>query len=139
MQNAHFTQPSEGVAGVKIATVVVRTLMGLLFLFASITYFFELITPPPPTGAMKTFSDGLDASVYLMPTVKVVELLCGTAFVVGRFVPLATVLIAPIIVNIVLVHAFMAPEGLPVAVFVAFANAFVAYQHRESYKPLLKA
>jgi putative oxidoreductase len=124
---------------VKIATTVVRVLMGLLFLFASITYFFELITPPPPTGAMKTFSDGLDASVYLMPVVKAVELLCGIAFVVGRFVPLATVLIAPIIVNIVLVHAFMAPEGLPIALFVAFANAFVAWQHRESYKPLLKA
>lgn len=123
----------------KIATTVVRVLMGLLFLFASITYFFELITPPPQTGAMKAFSDGLDASVYLMPVVKTVELLCGTLFVVGRFVPLATVLIAPIIVNIVLVHAFMAPEGLPIALFVAFANAFVAYQHRESYQPLFKA
>ena len=123
----------------KKTTVVVRVLMGLLFLFASITYWFELITPPPPTGAMKTFSDGLEASVYLMPVVKSVELLCGIAFVVGRFVPLATVLIAPIIVNIVLVHAFLAPEGLPIALFVAFANAFVAYQHRESYRPLLEA
>ncbi len=139
MQNAPFKQLPEGVARVKIATIIVRILMGLLFLFASITYLFKLITPPPLTGAMKTFSDGIEASVYLMPTVKVVELLCGTAFVVGRFVPLATVLISPIIVNIVLVHAFMAPEGLPVAVFLVFANAFVAYQHRESYRPLLKA
>jgi putative oxidoreductase len=124
---------------VKIATTVVRILLGLLFLFASITYFFGLITPPPMTGAIKTFNDGLDASVYLMPVVKAVELLCGALFVAGRFVPLATVLIAPIIVNIVLVHAFMAPEGLPIALFAALANAFVAWQHRESYKPLLKA
>jgi len=123
---------------VTIATTVVRVLLGLLFLFASITYWFELITPPPMTGAIKTFNDGLDASVYLMPVVKTVELLCGIAFVAGRFVPLATVLIAPIIVNIVLVHAFMAPEGLPIALFAAFAAAFVAYQHRESYKPLLE-
>lgn len=122
----------------KIAATVVRTLMGLLFLFASITYFLGLITPPPMTGAIKTFNDGLEASVYLMPVVKTVELLCGIAFVVGRFVPLATVLIAPIIVNIVLVHAFMAPEGLPIALFAAFANAFVAYQHRESYRPLFR-
>ena len=42
----------------KIAVVIVRTLMGLLFLFASITYFFELITPPPLTGAMKVFNEG---------------------------------------------------------------------------------
>lgn len=122
----------------KIATAIVRVLMGLLFLFASITYWFKLIEPPPLTGAMKTFNEGLEASVYLMPTVKLVELLCGAAFVVGRFVPLATVLISPIIVNIVLVHGFMAPEGLPVAAFLVFANGFVAYQNRDAYKPLLR-
>ena len=122
----------------KIATVVVRTLMGLLFLFASITYLFKLITPPPPTGAMKVFSDGLDASVYLMPTVKIIELLCGVAFVLGRYVPLATVLISPIIVNIVLFHSFLAPEGLPLAAFLVIANAFVAYRHRDAFKPLLR-
>jgi hypothetical protein len=91
------------------------------------------------TGAIQTFNDGLEASVYLMPTVKAVELLCGIAFVAGRFVPLATVLIAPIVVNIVCVHAFMAPEGLPIALFAALATAFLAYQHRESYRPLLQA
>jgi len=122
----------------KIATVVVRTLMGLLFLFASITYLFKLITPPPLTGAMKVFNDGLDASVYLMPTVKIVELLCGVAFVLGKYVPLATVLISPVVVNIVLVHSFLAPEGLPLAAFLVFANAFVAYGRRDVFKPLLR-
>lgn len=122
----------------KIATVIVRWLMGLLFLFASITYFFKLITPPPLTGPMKTFNDGLAASVYLLPAVKVVELVCGALFVAGKFLPLATILIAPIIVNIFFVNVFLAPEGLPIAIFLVFANAFVAWQHRESYKPLFK-
>jgi uncharacterized membrane protein YphA (DoxX/SURF4 family) len=123
----------------KIATVIVRVLMGLVFLFASITWFLGLIEPPPLTGAMKTFNDGLDASGYMMPIVKFFELVCGTAFVVGRFVPLAVVLISPIIVNIVLVHAFLAPEGLPLAGFLVLANAFLAYQHRDVFEPLLRA
>ncbi len=123
----------------KIASIIVRSLMGLLFLFASITFFFKLITPPPAEGAMKIFSDGLEASIYLLPTIKAIELLCGIAFLVGRFVPLATILISPIIVNIVLVHAFLDPKGLPVALFLVLANAFVAYTQRDSYKPLLKA
>lgn len=123
----------------KIAVIIVRSLMGLLFLFASITFLFKLITPPPPTGAMKTFSDGLEASVYLMPTAKVIELACGLAFLSGRFVPLATVLIAPIIVNIVGVHLFLGREGLPLAIFLVLANSFLAYYHRDSYRPLFKA
>ena len=123
----------------KWAVIIVRSLMGLLFLFASITFLFKLITPPPPTGAMKTFSDGLEASVYLMPTAKVIELVCGLAFLSGRFVPLATVLIAPIIVNILGVHLFLGHEGLPMAILLVLANAFLAYHHRDSYKPLFKA
>ena len=58
------------------AAIVVRTLMGLMFLFASITFLFKLYTPPPLEGAMKTFNEGIEASVYLMPTVKVIELFC---------------------------------------------------------------
>jgi hypothetical protein len=57
----------------------------------------------------------------------------------GRFVPLASILIAPIIVNIFLVHTFLDLKGLPVAVFLALANIFIAYAHRDSYKPLFQA
>ena len=122
----------------KIALIIVRSLMGLLFLFSSITFLVKLITPPEPAGAMKIFSDGLEASVYLLPTVKIIELICGIAFLSGRFVPLAAVLITPIIVNIFFIHAFLAPEGLPIAIFLVLAISFIAYNYRESYKPLLK-
>ena len=126
--------------GLKIAMILVRSLMGLLFLFASVTYLFKLITPPPLTGAMKVFNDGLEASRYLMPTVKVIELVCGLAFLSGRFVPLAAVLIAPIIVNILLINVFLiGPQGFPLAAFVVLANAFLAYYHRDRYRPLFRA
>ena len=123
----------------KWAVIIVRSLLGLLLLFASISYLFKLITPPPLSGAMKTFNDGIIASVYLMPTVKVLELACGLAFLSGRFVPLATVLMAPIFVNILGVHLFLGHEGLPVAVFLVLANAFLAWHHRASYRPLFRA
>lgn len=123
----------------RIATIILRSLMGLLFLFASITYFFNLITPPPVAGAMKVFNDGLIASVYILPTVKVIELACGIAFLSGRFVTLASILISPIIVNIVLIHAFLDPKGLPIAIFLVLANLFVAYSNCQNYKPLFRA
>jgi uncharacterized membrane protein YphA (DoxX/SURF4 family) len=120
----------------KRTLLVVRILMGLLFLFSSTTYLFKLITPPEPTGSMKIFNTGLQASVYLMPLVKIVKLICSIAFLSGKFVPLAAVLISPVIVNIVFVHAFLGPEGLPIALFLVVANLFVAYNYRDRYKPL---
>ncbi len=122
----------------KIALIIIRSLMGLLFLFSSVTFLFKLYTPPELTGNLKIFTDGLAASVYILPLVKVIELICGLAFLSGRFVPLAVVLITPIIINILMVHTFLDPKGLPVAIFLVLANAFVAYYHRESYKPLFK-
>ena len=123
----------------KIAVIIVRTLMGLLFLFASITYLFRLFPQPELTGNMKLFSAGLEASGYLLYLVKVVELLCGIAFVSGRFVTFATVLIAPIIVNIFCVHALLDPRGLPVAIFLVLGNLFLAYNYRKNYQTLFVA
>ena len=120
----------------KIAVIIVRILVGLMFLFASITYFFNLIPVPEMTGKMKTFNEGLAASGYIVTVVKTFELLCGIAFVSGRFVPLAVVVIFPIAVNIVLVHAFLAPEGLPIAIPLFLGILFLAYAHREKYAPL---
>ena len=121
----------------KIAVIIVRVLMGLLFLFASIVVLFNLVPQPELTGNTKTFMDGVNATRYLMPLIKITELLCGIAFVSGYFVPLATIVIAPIIVNIFFFHAFVDTSGLPVAVFLVLANIFLAYANRDKFKPLL--
>ena len=119
--------------------IIVRVLMGLLFIFGSVVYFFNLFEPPPMTGAIKTFNEGLAAAPYFFPVLKVTELLCGLAFLIGRFVPLATVVIAPVIVQIFLVHTFLDRNGLPVAIFLVVANLFLAYAYRRSYASLFEA
>ena len=123
----------------KIAMIIVRTLMGLLFIFASVTFLFGLITPPPMEGPIKTFNEGLAASGYFFILLKITELVCGILLVVGRFVPLALVILAPIVVNIFMVHLFLDRTGLPVAIFLILASFFLAYYYRESYASLLKA
>ena len=123
----------------KIATIILRILMGALFIFASVSYFLDLVPQPEVGGDMKVFNDGLAASGYLMPLVKAIELICGIAFVLGRFVPLATVVIFPVVVNIVSVHVFLAPEGLPVALFVLAVNLLLAYRNKAVYQPLFKS
>lgn len=123
----------------KTAIVVVRSLLGLLLLFASVTYFLNLIPQPELRGNMKLFNDGLNASGYLVPLLKSVELICGILFLSGRFVPLATVLIFPITVNVVFVHSVLDPAGLPVALFLLASNLFLAYACRSHYRPLFSA
>ena len=122
----------------KIAVIIVRILMGLLFLFAVVTYFFNLWQQRELTGNVKIFMDGIKATGYLMPLIKITELLCGIAFLTGRFVPLATIIIAPVIIDIFLFHAFVDPKGLPAGIFLLLANLFVAFANREKYRPVLE-
>ncbi|WP_460679960.1 DoxX family protein [Mucilaginibacter koreensis] len=119
----------------KITMIIVRTLMGLLLLFASVTYFFKLVPVPPVTGDAKIYNDGL-AVVNLMVVVKVLELLCGLAFVTGRFVTLAIAVIFPILINIVIFHAVVAPSGLGAGAFLLIGDLFLAYYYRHNYKSL---
>lgn len=119
----------------KIATIIIRSLIGMLLLFASISYFLHLFPEPPLTGSMKMFNDELKASGYLMT----IELLCGLAFVTGKFNKLAFILLMPISVNIICTHIFLAPEGIPVASFVFLGNIFLIYTKWDSYKGLFEA
>ena len=123
----------------KIAVIIVRILMGLMFAFASIAYFLKLMHEPEQIGNAKIFNDGIAASIYLMPTVKIFELLCAIAFLSGRFVSLAAVVIFPIILNILMFHIFLMPSGIPLAVLLLIGNLFLAYYYHDKYKSILSA
>lgn len=120
----------------KITTIIIRTLVGLLLLFASLSYFFKLMPEPELAGNMKTFNEGIVASTYLMPLAKVLELICGLAFVSGRFVALANIVILPITLNILLINYYMAPEGIAIAGFLFLANIFLIHRYWNNYQSL---
>lgn len=120
----------------KVLYTIVRLLLGALFLFSSVVVLFNLVEQPEVTGNIKIFNDGMKATGYLLTLIKVTELVCALAFLSGRFVPLASVVIAPVVINIFLVHLMIAQDGLPVGIFVVIANAFLGYYNRSAYKPL---
>jgi uncharacterized membrane protein YphA (DoxX/SURF4 family) len=123
----------------KIATIIIRILIGLLFLFTSIGFFLKLFPEPEYEGNFKAFQVGIVASTYLIPLAKSIELLCGLSFISGRYVTLANILIFPVTVNILFINFFLTPEGLPLAIFVFLGNLFLIFSHWENYKGLFIA
>src|SRR4051812_3715736 len=91
----------------RVAVIIVRVLMGLLFLVSVVGYFFHLMPQPELGENAKLFVGGLMATGYLMPVVKIVELFVAIALLTGRFMPLALVVIFPITINIVLFHGVL--------------------------------
>lgn len=123
----------------KVTVMIVRLLMGILFLVSVVGYFFNLMPQPELAENAKLFIVGLDSSRYIMPVVKVIELLCAVSFLTGRFVPLTAVVIFPININILLFHSLLAPDSLLIPIFLFLGNLLLAYYYRKSYEPLVLA
>lgn len=108
--------------------MVARILLGLVFFAAGLTGLLNLVPPPPDLPErLQTFNNGMMASGYLMPFIKGTETLCGLLLLSGRFVPLALVALAPISINIFLVHLFLAPSGLPLAIIIGLLISYLAF------------
>jgi uncharacterized membrane protein YphA (DoxX/SURF4 family) len=116
-------------------TLIARLILGFIFLGAGISFFFT--TPPPIEGDMGTFFNGLVASKYFLYLLKLTEIACGALLMSGFFVPLALVVLAPIILNIFMVHASLAPSGLPLAIVIGLLEIYLAFFSKE-YSPRIK-
>jgi putative oxidoreductase len=100
----------------KIAVLIARVLLGLLFLVFGLNGFLHFIPMPPPSGLAGQYMGALFVSHYLV-VVFLLQVVGGALLLAGRYVPLGLLLLGPVLVNIVLFHSLMAPEGLPMALF----------------------
>jgi putative oxidoreductase len=101
----------------KITNVIARFLLGLIFLVFGLNGFLHFIQMPPPSGIAAQFLGALFVSHYLVP-IFLLQIISAVLLLINRYVPLALTLVAPIIVNILLIHALMLPSGLPLALVV---------------------
>jgi putative oxidoreductase len=108
--------------------VIARVLLGLIFFAAGVTGLLNLAPAPPdmPENLM-TFTNGLLATGYFMTLLKATEAICGLLLLAGLWVPLALVILAPISINIFLVHAFLAPEGLLTALMIGLLMIYLSF------------
>jgi uncharacterized membrane protein YphA (DoxX/SURF4 family) len=122
----------------KIATIIARVLLGMIFVVFGSNIFLHFIPmPPPPPGPSGDYTRALFVTHYLH-VVAVFQIVGGLLLLIGRFVPLGLVLLAPVIVNIDLVHILMEPSGLPLAIIVSLLLAFLIWRYREAFAAILR-
>jgi putative oxidoreductase len=116
----------------KISTLTARILLGLLFLVFGLNGFLHFIPMPPPSGLAGQYMGVLFVSHYMV-LVFLVQVIGGALLLANRFVPLALILLGPVLVNILLFHSLMAPAGLPLALFAAVLWGIVFYGVRRAF------
>src|SRR6266446_3753042 len=122
----------------KIATIISRVVLGLIFVTFGLNMFLNFIPmPPPPEGPAREFMTALFLSHYLY-VVGALQVVGGVLLLTGRWTPLGLALVGPVIVNILCFHVLMAPAGLPMAIVVSLLAIFLVWRYREHFAGLVK-
>jgi uncharacterized membrane protein YphA (DoxX/SURF4 family) len=122
----------------KIASLIARYLLGLMFLVFGLNGFLHFIPMQPMPGTAGQFMGVVFASnlyvvIFLLQTVS------GILLLIGRYVPLALVLLGPVLFNILLFHIFMNPGGIGPGAFCTVLWFLVFYSVRSNFAGIFAA
>ena len=122
----------------KIAALIARCLLGLLFTVFGLNGFLHFIPEPPPTGLALQYYSILLAS-HIMVAVFLIQIIGGLLLLANRFVPIALVLLGPVIVNILLYHTLMDPKGIAPGLVAFLLWLVVFYSVRSAFAGIFAA
>jgi uncharacterized membrane protein YphA (DoxX/SURF4 family) len=120
----------------KIATLIARILLGLMFFVFGLNGFLNFIPAPPalpePAGS---FNTAMRVSHFTW-FVSGVQVICGILLLTNQYVPLAVVTLAAVLANILVFHLTMLPMGFPLAIVTTVLWVIVALPLRAHFAPL---
>ena len=117
----------------KIVILIARLLLGLSFVVLGLNGFLNFLSMGPmPTGLAGQFIGALFLSHYFW-VVAALQIAGGVLLLANRFVPLALVLLGPVIVNIICYHVFLNPSGAALAGLATVLWLIVFYGKRQYF------
>lgn len=117
-----------------------RYLLGIIFLFFGLNYFFQFLPSPPPEidSPAALFSGGLAASGYFFIFLKSLEIVIGILLILNVFTPLIVLILPTISIHILLFHLFLAPAAtIILPIIILLLNIYLIWHYRHLYYPLL--
>jgi putative oxidoreductase len=119
----------------KIALLIIRLLLGLVFFVFGLNAFLNFIPAELPQGVAGEYVKILIQSHYVL-FVGGFQAVGGALLMVNRYVPLALTLLGPVIVNILLFHLLLNHQGAGGAILVTIFWGILAFHHRQYFASL---
>ena len=122
----------------KIAATIARYLLGIMFFVFGLNGLLHFLKQPPPTGLALTYFTAMAGS-HIMSVVYLLQIIGGLLLLAGRFVPIALVLLGPVIANILLYHLTMDLKGIPPGLVALILWGIVFYSVRSAFAGVFAA
>ena len=116
-------------------TMVLRIVLALVLLIFGANKFFNFMPMELPAPAGNFFGAMMETG-YLITLIGVTEIVVGLLLLLKKWEPFALVVLAPISVNIILFHLFLAPAAIGPAALVTILNILLIYANWDKFKTL---
>jgi uncharacterized membrane protein YphA (DoxX/SURF4 family) len=116
--------------------LVLRVLLALILIVFGANKFLDFMPHMEMPEAAMALMGAMMKSGYLLKLVGATEVFVGLLLLFNKWVPLALVILAPISVNMIFFHLFLAPAGIVPAAVVAIINILLIYNNWNKYKAL---
>ena len=123
----------------KIASIIARYLLGLIFTVFGLNGFLNFIHQPPPTNPLTIRFLVSVSQSHFAAFFFAVQVLGGLLLLSDFFVPLALTLLAAELYNILAFHLTLAPATIAPALVASVLWVLVFLQYRESFKGIFSA
>ncbi|QAA82449.1 DoxX protein [Aequorivita sp. H23M31] len=119
-------------------TKILRIILGLGLLFLGISHLigYRFLPMYIYAGDTAVIYEKLSELGYILKIVGILEIFIGLMLILGKWVPFALLLLAPISVNILLYHLFLDAPGLIIALILIALTFVLIYKHWKVYRPL---
>lgn len=117
-------------------SMILRILLGLLLVVFGANKFLDFMPHMEMPEAAGSFMGAMMATGYMLKLIGATEVVVGLLLIANKAVPFALIVLAPLALNMVFFHLFLAPAAIAPAAVVTLITIALIYDKWDSYKSL---
>lgn len=121
----------------KIAVIIARILLGLVFFVFGLNTLHPFMPTQLPAGDAGALLGLMFTHKWLL-FIGILYVIAGALLLIGRYVPIALVILGPILVNILLYHVTFDPHGIIPGLVCTALEVFLIYAYWPAFRALFQ-
>ena len=115
-------------------TTIVRIILAAFLITLGLNGFFNLLPYPEMNDSAYAFMGAINSAKFIFPLIGLIEVITGVLLLAKKAIPFSLIMVFPILINAMIFHLSLNPEGMLFATICFVCNIFSLYTYRENYK-----